>query len=74
MAALGNLLTRNDANNVAVVAAGALPPPVKLLRDGLDQSRTYTAFALGNLAQVGNNVNKAAVLAAGALLLLVDPC
>jgi hypothetical protein len=32
--ALMNLASRNDANKVAVVAAGAIPPLVEVLRDG----------------------------------------
>jgi hypothetical protein len=53
------------------LAAGALPPLVKLLRGGSDKGTTDTAGALGNLAS-GNDAVMLAVAAAGALPSLVE--
>jgi len=69
--ALRNLTGGNDANRVAVLAAGVLPLMSELLRGGSDKGKTNAAGVLCNLAY-GNDTNRAAVYAAGAIFLLVE--
>jgi hypothetical protein len=57
---LSNLAAANAANKAAVVAAGALPQLVELLRDGSDEGKKNAALALSQLAHMNND-------AAGAL-------
>jgi hypothetical protein len=65
--ALGNLMIADNENRAAVLAVGAIPPLVELLRGSSDQGKAETAGALRNITG-GNDANKAAVSAAGAIL------
>jgi len=74
---LMNLTYRNDANQVAVVAAGALPPLVDRLWIGSHRSKAFAVRALGNLTLTSNEVTgseaiKVAVLAACGVPPLVE--
>jgi hypothetical protein len=65
-AALANLASEIDENQVAIVKAGGLAPLVALERDGNAESKQMATQALANLT-VNNVENKAAVAAARAV-------
>ena len=67
--ALANLALRNDQNNAAIAAAGAIPPLVALVTSRSDASKLEAARALRNLAR--NDQNTAAIAAAGGIPPLV---
>ncbi|KAG1657282.1 hypothetical protein FOA52_005476 [Chlamydomonas sp. UWO 241] len=60
------LLARNSDNKIVIVAAGAIPPLVLLLRPGSDNlPKEYATQALETLGQ-SNTKNRDAIAAAGA--------
>jgi vacuolar protein 8 len=65
--ALGNLAAATDADNrAAIVAAGAIPLLVELLRGGSENGRANAAFVLGNLS-TGDDAITTVVVAAGTI-------
>jgi len=57
---------------LAIVAAGAIPLLVKLLRSGSDEGKTESALKVLFLSLINGGTTKAAVVAAGALPPLVE--
>ena len=62
---MGNLAFNHAANKVAIVAAGAVPPLVALLRSGSEPGKERSAGALLILAV--NAENQVKIAAAGAI-------
>jgi hypothetical protein len=69
--ALGNLALAYDNIKVAIVAAGAIPPLLELLRGGSDEGRAGVAWALANLT-INDAANKVAIVLSGAIPLLTE--
>jgi hypothetical protein len=64
--ALGNLASGNNDIKAAIVAAGAIPLLMELLRDGSDLGKAMAAGALANLSSC-NNVLKFSVVVGGSI-------
>ena len=70
--ALTDLLCESDDNVALIVAAGAIPPLVALVRNGSDDGKEKAANALANLADNVDDVADQSIVDAGGIAALVE--
>jgi hypothetical protein len=69
--AVRNLAAINEEAASLIVAAGAIPVQVELLRGGSDEDKENAAMVIMNLA-IGSTAVKVAIVEAGAVFPLMD--